>query len=109
MEQATVKIGNRDIVFETGEIAKQAHGSIVVKHKDTVVLVTVVAEENDGQDSDFFPLTVEYREKMAAAGRIPGGFVKRESRPQEHEILASRLVDRSIRPLFPEAFCSETQ
>ncbi|HRU51175.1 MAG TPA: polyribonucleotide nucleotidyltransferase [Planctomycetota bacterium] len=109
MEQATIKIGNRDIVFETGEIAKQAHGSIVVKHKDTVVLVTVVAEENDGQDSDFFPLTVEYREKMAAAGRIPGGFVKRESRPQEHEILASRLVDRSIRPLFPEAFCSETQ
>lgn len=109
VEQEIVKIGNKEVIFETGEIAKQAHGSVVVRCKDTFILVTVVAGELNTQEQDFFPLSVEYREKTSAAGRIPGGFVKRESRPQEHEILASRLIDRSIRPLFPDAFCAETQ
>lgn len=109
MKKATFKIADKEITLETGEIAKQAHGSVLVSHKDTVVLVTVVAEEEATRKEDFFPLSVEYRERTAAAGRIPGGFIKRESRPQDHEILASRLIDRSVRPLFPEWFTNETQ
>lgn len=109
MKQATFKISDKEITLETGEIAKQAHGAVLVKHKDTVVLVTVVAAEEGNPQEDFFPLSVEYRERTAAAGRIPGGFIKRESRPQDHEILASRLIDRSVRPLFPEWFTNETQ
>jgi polyribonucleotide nucleotidyltransferase len=112
--EETIQIAGREITLETGEIAKQASGAVIVKQLDTVVLVTVVAAEEarerggDGDD-DFVPLTVEYREKTAAAGRIPSGFIKRETRPQDHEILASRLIDRSIRPLFPNNFCYETQ
>lgn len=109
--KSIVKIADREIILETGEIAKQAHGAVLVRQGDTVVLVTVVADEEQQEiiGTDFFPLSVEYRERTAAAGRIPGGFVKRESKPQEHEILASRFIDRSIRPLFPETFFSETQ
>lgn len=116
MKQETISLGGREITFETGEIAKQAHGAVIVKQKDTVVLVTVVADAKPIEDAggrsdegDFVPLTVEYREKTAAAGRFPSGFVKRESKPQDHEILASRLLDRSIRPLFPRNFRYETQ
>ncbi len=109
MKQDTIKIGDYEITFETGEVAKQASGAVLVKCRDTVILVTVVADEIAKEDMSFFPLTVEYREKTAAAGRIPGGFIKRETRPQNHEILTSRLIDRSIRPLFPKSFRCETQ
>ncbi len=109
--RSVVKIADKEIIFEIGEIAKQAHGAVLVQQGGTVVLVTVVADEEQQEISgaDFFPLSVEYRERTAAAGRIPGGFIKRENKPQDHEILASRLIDRSIRPLFPETFLSETQ
>lgn len=109
MKKETIKIGGKDITLETGEIAKQANGSIIIRQEDTIVLVTVVAAEEANEDASFFPLSVEYREKKAAAGKIPSGFIKRESRLQDHEILSSRLIDRSIRPLFPESFLSETQ
>ena len=109
MKTETITIGNKKIRFETGEIARQASGAVVVRQENTVVLVTVVAAAKENKDIDFFPLSVEYRERVAAAGKFPGGFVKRETRPQEHEILASRLIDRSIRPLFPESFRCETQ
>jgi polyribonucleotide nucleotidyltransferase len=95
--------------LETGEIARQAGGAVLVTMADTVVLVTAVAEKTPGENRDFFPLTVNYQEKTYAAGRIPGGFFKREGRPGEKETLTSRLIDRPIRPLFPEGFHNEVQ
>ncbi len=95
--------------FETGKLAKQAHGSAVVRFGDNVVLATAVANQEPREGIDFFPLTVDYREYTYAGGRIPGGFIKREGRPSEREILTSRQIDRPIRPLFPEGFRSETQ
>jgi polyribonucleotide nucleotidyltransferase len=100
--------GNHLLTIETGEIAKQASGSVVVSMGDTVVLVTIVASrESSGRD--FFPMTVDYQEKTYAAGKIPGGFFKREGRPAEKEILTCRLIDRPMRPLFPKGFNNETQ
>ena len=93
--------GNREIVIETGKLAKQADGSVVVRQGDTMLLATVVASKTAKQDCDFMPLQIEYKEKYAAAGRFPGGFMKREARPTDHEILISRLIDRALRPLFP--------
>ena len=95
--------------METGEIARQAHGAVLVNVDDTVVLATVVAAKEARAGQDFFPLTVDYVEKVYAAGRIPGGFFKREGRPTEKEILTCRLIDRPIRPLFPEGFYNEVQ
>jgi polyribonucleotide nucleotidyltransferase len=95
--------------LETGEIARQAHGAVVVDMEDTVVLVTVVAKQDVSPGQDFFPLTVDYQERTYAAGKIPGGFFKREGRPSEKEILTSRLIDRPIRPLFPDGFFNEVQ
>src|SRR5512135_1401254 len=95
--------------FETGRFAKQADGAVMVKYADTMVLATVVSEREPKEGSDFFPLQVEYREKTASAGKIPGGFFKREGRPSEKEILSSRLIDRPIRPMFPEQYRNETQ
>jgi polyribonucleotide nucleotidyltransferase len=95
--------------LETGEIARQAHGAVMVDMEDTVVLVTVVGRHSVSPGQDFFPLTVDYQEKTYAAGKIPGGFFKREGRPSEKEILISRLIDRPIRPLFPEGFFNEVQ
>jgi polyribonucleotide nucleotidyltransferase len=95
--------------LETGEIARQAHGAVMVTMEDTVVLVTVVAKRDVSPGQDFFPLTVDYQEKTYAAGKIPGGFFKREGRPSEKEILTCRLIDRPIRPLFPEGFFNEVQ
>src|SRR5512135_1788138 len=95
--------------FETGRFAKQADGAVMVKYADTMVLATVVSERQPKEGSDFFPLQVEYREKTAAAGKIPGGFFKREGRPSEKEVLSARLIDRPIRPMFPETFKCETQ
>src|SRR5690606_40842243 len=94
--------GQHTVVLETGEIARQASGAVLVSIEDTVVLATVVAAKNAKPGQDFFPLTVDYIEKTYAAGRIPGGFFKREGKPTEREILVCRLVDRPIRPLFPE-------
>src|SRR5690554_1260329 len=101
--------GQHTVVLETGEIARQASGSVLVSIDDTVVLATVVGAKTAKPGQDFFPLTVDYVEKTYAAGRIPGGFFKREGRPSEKEILTSRLIDRPLRPLFPEAFYNEVQ
>jgi len=101
--------GGKRLTFETGKLAKQAHGSAVVRMGDNVVLATGVANPDPREGIDFFPLTVDYREYTYAGGRIPGGFIKREGRPSEREILTSRMIDRPIRPLFPEGFRCETQ
>jgi polyribonucleotide nucleotidyltransferase len=101
--------GGKTVTMETGEVARQASGAVVLTIDDTVVLATVVAKEEAKAGQDFFPLTVDYLEKTYAAGKIPGGFFRREGRPSEHETLTSRLIDRPIRPLFPEGFYNEVQ
>src|SRR5947207_3654965 len=101
--------GGKRISFETGKLAKQAHGAVVVRMGDNVVLATATANPDPREGIDFFPLTVDYREYTYAGGRIPGGFIKREGRPSEREVLTSRQTDRPIRPLFPEGFRNETQ
>src|SRR5438045_9620852 len=101
--------GGKRISFETGKLAKQAHGSVVVRMGDNVVLATAVANADPREGIDFFPLTVDYREYTYAGGRIPGGFIKREGRPSEKEILTARQIDRPIRPMFPDGFRNETQ
>ena len=103
------RYGNHDVTLETGEIARQASGAVVVSMGGTVVLVTAVAAPKAREGQDFFPLTVDYQEKFYSAGRIPGGFFKREGRPTEKETLTSRLIDRPVRPLFPEEFKNEVQ
>ena len=105
----TFAYGAHQVTLETGEIARQAGGAVVVTMEDTVVLVTVVGAKTAKPGQDFFPLTVDYQEKVYAAGRIPGGFFKREGRPSEKETLTSRLIDRPIRPLFPDGFYNEVQ
>src|SRR5216683_2750578 len=102
-------VGGKKITFETGKLAKQAHGSAVVRLGDNVVLATATANPDPREGIDFFPLTVDYREYTYAGGRIPGGFIKREGRPSEREILTSRMIDRPVRPLFAEGFKCETQ
>jgi len=104
-----VDLGGRIITLETGKIAKQANGAVVVRSGDSVVLVTACMADEAKPGAGFFPLTVDYREYTYAAGKIPGGFIKREGRPSEKEILTSRLIDRPVRPLFPEGFLHETQ
>ncbi|MCC7332454.1 MAG: polyribonucleotide nucleotidyltransferase [Flavobacteriales bacterium] len=99
----------RSIEIETGKLAKQAHGSVVVKMGKTMLLATVVSDKEAGEDLDFLPLTVDYREKYASAGKFPGGFFKREARPSDNEILISRLIDRALRPLFPDDYHANTQ
>ena len=101
--------GRHQLTLETGEIARQASGAVMVTMEDTVVLVTVVGARNAKSGQDFFPLTVDYQERTYAAGKIPGGFFRREGRPSEKEILTCRLIDRPIRPLFPEGFYNEVQ
>ena len=105
----TFQYGQHQVTLETGEIARQASGAVLVSIEDTVVLATVVARKDAKPGQDFFPLTVDYIEKTYAAGRIPGGFFKREGRPSEKETLTSRLIDRPIRPLFPEGYLNEVQ
>ncbi len=105
----TFMYGNQEVSLETGEVARQADGAVVVSMGDTVVLVTAVGEKGQGQSRAFFPLTVNYQEKTYAAGKIPGGFFKREGRPTEKETLTSRLIDRPIRPLFPKGYRNEIQ
>ncbi len=101
--------GSKDLIIETGKIAKQANGSVMVTYGETVLLATVTCSKFPSDNRSFFPLSVEYREKFYSSGRIPGGFFKREARPAEHEIIASRLTDRPLRPLFPSDFFHETQ
>jgi polyribonucleotide nucleotidyltransferase len=101
--------GSHRVTLETGEIARQSGGAVVVDIEGTVVLATVVAKSEAKSGQDFFPLTVDYIEKTYAAGRIPGSFFKREGRPSELETLTSRLIDRPIRPLFPDGFFNEVQ
>ncbi len=105
----SIEISGKEIIIETGKLAKQADGAVVVTSGATMVLVTAVASKEAKEDIDFFPLSVEYREKYYAAGKIPGGFFKREGKPREKEILTSRLIDRPIRPLFPDGFLNEVQ
>ncbi|MEM9242929.1 MAG: polyribonucleotide nucleotidyltransferase [Pseudomonadota bacterium] len=105
----TFQYGQHSVTLEVGEIARQASAAVMVRIQDTVVLVTCVAQKEAKSGTDFFPLTVNYQEKTYAAGRIPGGFFKREGRPSEKEILTSRLIDRPIRPLFPDGFHNEVQ
>jgi polyribonucleotide nucleotidyltransferase len=107
-EQVSVEVGGRKLTFETGKIARQAHGAVVARYGDTVVLSTACMDSK-ATDKDFLPLTVDYREYTYSAGKIPGGFFKREGRPSEREILTSRLTDRPLRPLFPEGYSTETQ
>src|SRR6516225_1773213 len=106
--QVTVEVGGRPLILETGKIAKQANGAIVARYGDTVVLTTACMA-SEANDRDFLPLTVDYRENTYSAGKIPGGFFKREGRPSEKEILTSRLIDRPMRQLFPESWRNETQ
>ena len=105
----TIEVGGKTIHIETGRLAKQATGSVVVRMGDTMVLTTVVVADGVREGQSFFPLTVDYREKYSAAGKFPCGFLKRENRPSDKEVLTSRVIDRTIRPLFPDGFINEVQ
>lgn len=107
--KVTAQTGNSNIIIETGKVARQADGAVTVQLGETIVLIAAVADSEAKEDQDFFPLTVDYREKAAAAGKFPGGYFKREGRPSEKEILTSRLIDRPIRPLFPKGWFNEVQ
>ena len=108
-EKVIIPVGDKELIIETGKIAKQADGSVTVQLGETIVLVAAVAATKAKEGQEFFPLTVDFREKAAAAGRFPGGFFKREGRPTEKEILTCRLTDRPIRPLFPKGWYNEVQ
>src|SRR6266436_2249749 len=108
-EKATAPVGDKQIIIETGKLAKQADGAVTVQLGETIVLVAAVGAVKAKEGQDFFPLTVDYREKAAAAGKFPGGYFKREGRPTEKEILTCRLTDRPIRPLFPKGWYNEVQ
>src|SRR4051812_25784443 len=111
MEAVTIsaQIGKQNVSIETGRLAKQADGSVVLRAGDSMVLVTAVSQREPKLGFDFFPLTVDYQERLSAAGRIPGSFFRREGRLTERETLISRLIDRSLRPLFPEGYQNDTQ
>jgi len=109
ISKQTFQYGEHEVTIETGKIARQATGSVTVNMGDTVVLVTAVVQPEADPGRPFFPLTVNYQERTYAAGRIPGGFFKREGRPSEKETLTCRLIDRPIRPLFPKGFLNEVQ
>ncbi|HXQ48067.1 MAG TPA: polyribonucleotide nucleotidyltransferase, partial [Caulobacteraceae bacterium] len=109
IKRKSIDWGGRKLTLETGRIARQADGAVLATYGETVVLAAVVAEKSPRPGLDFFPLTVNYQEKTFAAGKIPGGFFKREGRPSEKETLVSRLIDRPIRPLFVKGFKHETQ
>lgn len=104
-----LQVGSHTLSFETGRFAKQADGAVMVRYADTMVLATVVSAKKAKENIDYFPLQVEFREKLSAAGKIPGGFLKREGKPSDKEILSARLVDRPIRPMFPDSYNCETQ
>src|SRR5256886_14779365 len=103
-----IEFAGRPLSLETGRLAKQSHGSVLAQYGETIVLATVVSAYQGREKVDFLPLTVDYQERTFAAGKIPGGFFKREGRPSEKEILTSRLIDRSLRPLFAKGHAKET-
>jgi polyribonucleotide nucleotidyltransferase len=105
----SIKVGDKDLIVESGKVAKQADGSVVVTYGETVLLVAAVSSQTPREGMDFFPLTVEYRESTYAAGRIPGNYFRREGRPNEKEVLTARMIDRPVRPLFPDGYRHETQ
>src|SRR5215207_5211979 len=109
MHTREITVGQKTLKLETGKLAKQAHGAVVVRYGDSVVLVTACRAANAREGIDFLPLTVDYREYTYASGRIPGGFFKREGKPTEKEVLTSRRIDRPTRPLFPYGWRHETQ
>src|SRR5881628_1084766 len=109
MHTREISINSKTLRFETGKLAKQAHGSVIVRYGDSVVIVTACRSANAREGIDFLPLTVDYREYTYASGRNPGGFFKREGKPAEKEVLTSRVIDRPIRPLFPSGWRFETQ
>ena len=109
METFSMDVGGRTLTIEQGKMAKQANGAVLVRYGDTVVLVTATASKEPREGVDFFPLTVDYEEKMYAAGKIPGGFIKREGRPSNDATLCARLIDRPIRPLFPKGYRNDVQ
>ena len=106
VQRVTYKIGDEELILETGKLAKQANGSVLVRYDDTVILSTAVASD-EKKDTDFFPLTVTFEEKLYSVGKIPGGFLRREGKPSEHATLSARLIDRPIRPLFPKGFYND--
>src|SRR5436305_13275609 len=108
-EKISIQAGTQQIIIETGKLAKQADGAVTVQMGETIVVVATVAATSAKPGQEFFPLTVDYREKAAAAGRFPGGYFKREGRPTEKEILTCRMIDRPIRPLFPKGWYNEVQ
>jgi polyribonucleotide nucleotidyltransferase len=108
-KKVTAQFQGRELCLETGKVAKQASGAVMVTYGDTVILVTAVADKTPNQPGDFVPLTVNYQEKFFATGKVPGGFFKREARPTDFETLVCRIIDRTIRPLFPKSWCHETQ
>src|SRR6201992_3761252 len=105
----TVSVGGKDITFETGKLAKQADGAVVVRSGDTMILATAQGRADGREGADFFPLTIDVEERMYAGGKTPGGFFKREGRPTERAILTARMIDRPIRPLWPKGYRNETQ
>src|SRR4051794_27730785 len=107
--EVSVEIGGREMTFTTGKLAKQADGAVVIRSGDTMVLATAQGRTEAREGADFFPLTVDVEERMYAAGKIPGGFFKREGRPTERAILTARMIDRPIRPLWPKGFKNEVQ
>ena len=109
IKRKTIEWGGRKLTFETGRVARQADGAVMATYGETTVLATVVVAKQPKAGIDFFPLTVDYQEKTFAAGKIPGGFFKREGRPSEKETLTSRLIDRPVRPLFVKGFKHEVQ
>src|SRR6202162_6130798 len=106
-EKITASLGDKQITIGTGKLAKQADGAVTVQLGETIVIVAAVAATKAKEGQDFFPLTVDYREKAAAAGKFPGGYFKREGRPTEKETLTSRMIDRPLRPLFPQGYFNE--
>src|SRR5205809_5962327 len=108
-ERVVAHVGGKQIIIETGKYAKQADGAVTVQLGETIVVVAAVAATKAKPGQDFFPLTVDYREKAAAAGKFPGGYFKREGRPAEKETLTSRMIDRPLRPLFPKGYFYDTQ
>src|SRR5215831_21248959 len=108
-EKVTVPVGDKQLHIETGRIAKQADGAVTVQMGESIVIVAAVGAPKAKEGQDFFPLTVDYREKAAAAGKFPGGYFKREGRPTEKETLTSRMIDRPLRPLFPKGYFYDTQ
>src|SRR5690349_12820816 len=107
--QESIKLGTQELIVETGKVAKQADGSVVIRYGDTMLLVAAVSGRTAKEGLDFFPLTVEYRENTFSAGRIPGNYFRREGRPNEKEVLTCRMIDRPVRPLFADGYRFETQ